>query len=128
MLEFAAPAHGILTLVLMALYLVLAIRFFRSKTHEASLLDQFLVQIARYTLLLIFISGLILNMLSGAFVSKAHHIISIVPALLVVGIKYLPQLRRKANTIRTYAWLFVILFGLMILLAISAKLMTMPQF
>lgn len=128
MSDFAAPAHGILTLVLMTLYLYFAIRFFRLKTDEVSALDQFLVQVARYTLLLIFISGLLMNMVLGTFVSKAHHIISLIPAVLVVGVKYLPLLRRKDNTVKTYAWLFAFLFVLMIALGISATLMTMPKF
>ena len=128
MLDYAAPAHGILTLVLMALYLVLAIRFFRSKSPEISFLDTFLVQIARYVLLTVFITGLLMNMLNGAFVSKAHHIISIIPAILIVGIKYVPQLTRKENTKTTYAWLFAILLVLMIILAISARIMMFPKF
>lgn len=128
MLDYVAPTHGILTLVLMAIYLYLAIRFFLSKTEEASFLDRFFVQFARYSLLLVFISGLLMYMSMGKFVSTTHQLISIIPAILVVGTKYLPILTRKPNTLRTYAWVFSLLFILMIILGITARYMKMPQF
>jgi hypothetical protein len=110
------------------IYPVLSIRLFRSTREEATPLESLLVQIARYTLLLVFISGLVLNITLGKFVSQSHHILSIFAAIMVVGPKYLPYITRKPNTLKTYAWVFLILFILMIALGITAQFSTLPQF
>ncbi len=128
MLDFAAPAHKFLTLLLMALYLFLAIRFFRSKTDEVSKLDQILVHVARYSLLFVYIAGLVLNISLGKFVSQMHHLLSIFPAVLVVGTKYVPILTRKPNTLKFYAWVFTLLFILMIALGLTARITMLPKF
>jgi len=127
MFDYAAPVHSYLTILLLVLYLYLAVHFFRSKDN-VSALDRFLVQVARYSLLLVYIAGLVLNITLNKFVSQTHHILSIVPAVLVVGVKYLPYITRKPNTLKTYAWVFSLLVVLLVALAISAKISMMPEF
>ncbi len=95
MLDYTAPAHGLLTYFLMVLHLVLAVRFFRSSRDEATTLDRVLVQVVRYALLLVFISGLVLNITLSQLVSQVHQIISIIPAVIVVGAKCLPHITHK---------------------------------
>ena len=128
MLDYAAPVHKFLTLLLMALYLFLAVRFFRSKTNEVSKLDQIMVHVARYSLLFVYVAGLVLNISLGKFVSQMHHLLSIAPAVLVVGTKYVPILTRKPNTLKLYAWVFTLLFILMIALGLTARITMLPKF
>jgi len=127
MFEYAAPVHSYLTILLLVLYLYLTIRFFRSK-NNVSTLDRFLVQVARYVLLLVYIAGLVLYISLSKFVSQAHHLLSNIPAVLVVGVKYLPYITRKPNSLKIYAWVFTLLLISIIILAISAKISMMPEF
>ncbi|MBN1482905.1 hypothetical protein EH223_13305 [candidate division KSB1 bacterium] len=128
MLNYVAPAHLFLTVILALLYVYLAIRFFRNKNSKSASFDRFLAHIARYILLVVYVSGIVMSVSMGMMVSRIHHVISLVPALLMVGIRYVPLVTRRANTLKLYAWLFVFLFILMIVLGVTSRLSHVPQF
>lgn len=125
--NYIVPAHLGLTLITMALYLLFAIRFFRKKDIDISAGERTLIQVARYGLLMLYLTGLFMSVTFGMSVHKLHHAISILPAILVVGIRYLPVLTRRDNSARTYAWLFAILFVLMLVIGATSR-WSPPQF
>lgn len=128
MSNYIAPTHHYLTVILALLYLYLAIRFFRNKNRKATTLDRVIAHAARYILLIVYVSGIVMSLSLGMMVSRLHHIMSLIPAFLMVGIRYVPLLTRKKNSSTIYAWLFVILFILMIALGLTSVPSRLPQF
>ncbi|MBN1560406.1 hypothetical protein JW998_09160 [candidate division KSB1 bacterium] len=120
------PVHLILTLGIAALYLFFAIRFFREQDDKISAVDRALIQVTRYALLMLYLTGLFMTVTFGMTVHKLHHMISILPAIGVVGIRYLPLLTKRPNTLRTYAWTFAILFVLVLVTALSSRWSALP--
>ena len=125
--KYLLPLHLILTLVLMLLYLYFSIRFFRKTNIDISVGERLLVQLARYGLLTLYFTGLFLSVTYGFMVHKLHHAASIFPALIVVGIRYVPLVTKRENSPRTYAWMFAILFVLMLLIGLTSKLPALPR-
>jgi uncharacterized membrane protein SirB2 len=120
--NYIVPVHIGLTLVTAALYLFFTIRFFRNQDDKIRTGDRVLIQVARYTLLMLYLSGLFMSVTFGMDVHKLHHVISFLLAIIVVGIRYLPLLTKRQNSLRTYAWMFAILFVLIFVTALSSRL------
>lgn len=126
--NYLAPLHGIFSLALLALYAVLAVRFFRKKDDGVNLLDRMLAQMARFGLLLVYLTGLYLNVTLGRMVHSAHHLSSLLPIVVVFGIRFWPSIVNKENTPKTYAWMFAILFVLMLIIGVTTRLNVLPSF
>jgi len=121
-------AHGILTAALLAGYLWLFYRF-RRKTDETVIrLDRTLAQIVRFSLLLVYLSGLYMSVTLSRMVHPLHHILSALPVVVLLGIQFYPTLSKKEMTIKAYTWTFILMFFLILLTAISSTLSDMPQF
>ena len=126
MQNYIASTHWIATLALMALYLILAIRFFQKKNNDITALDSGLTQIARFGFMLVYITGLFMSVTLGRLVHNAHHVISLLPVLVIFGIRFLPTFTKKENSATTYAWMFIFMFILMLIVGITSKLSILP--
>ena len=128
MQHYINPAHWIITLVLIVFYLVLAILFFLKKNDDVSAFDRALAQVVRFGLLIAYITGLFKTVTLGQLVHTAHHIVSAIPLFIIFGIRFLPSLTKTENTTKTYAWMFLILAVLMVIIGLTSKLSVIPTF
>ena len=115
------------TLVLLSLYLLLAILLFRKKENGIGGLNRMIAHIARFALLLVYLSGMFLSVTLGRIVHVAHHVISALPILVLVGHRYLPERFKSENSNRTFAWIFAVLFLLVLVTAVTSRLNILPK-
>ena len=128
MLQYVTPAHSILTVVLFLLYLFLAYRFFNKKNGEVTGADRLLAQIARYSLLLIYVTGILMYVSMGIVVSRVHLVVSLLPAILMVGIRYIPSIAGEKNKMKVYGWVLLVLGFLMIVMGLTSRISVLPTF
>jgi cytochrome bd-type quinol oxidase subunit 2 len=121
------PMHGIGTIALLLLYLILALVLFRKKESGIGILSKALAQVARFALLLVYLSGLFLTVTLGRIVNNAHHVLSALPVIAFLLIPFLTGHFQKEQKNKVYAWLFAILFLLILFTAISSYLTILPK-
>ena len=119
--------HGIGTIALLLLYLILALVLFRKKESGIGILSKALAQVARFALLLVYLSGLFLTVTLGRIVNNAHHVLSALPVIAFLLIPFLTGHFQKEQKNKVYAWLFAILFLLILFTAISSYLTILPK-
>jgi hypothetical protein len=64
----------------------------------------------------------------GIMVSRAHLFVSLLPAILMVGIRYIPAIAGKKNKIKVYGWVFLVLGLLMIVMGLTSRISVLPTF
>jgi hypothetical protein len=122
MLPWAINLHPILTVMLLALYAVLVYRFLFMKLEELAAIDTVLIQSARFILLALYLTGLVMSINLGRWVSSWHHTLSLIPVAVLFFFQFLPSVRQKLLTIRTFGWMFLLLFLVVITISLSAKI------
>ena len=125
--NYIETGHSIGTAVLLVLYLVLSILLFNNKSGGLGAGNRALAQAARFTLLIVYISGLFLSITLGKIVHNAHHVLSVLPIVVLFSIRFLPDRFQSENKNRYYAWLFAALFILTLIAGISSRLNILPK-
>jgi len=111
-------AHPILTLILIFSYGFLAFRLFTRK--ELAPIDSTLAQVARISLLLTYLTGLVLSVNLRHNVHPWHHYASILPVGVIFVFQFLPGAFKKGITIKSYALMFLsMLITVLIISAMS---------
>ena len=122
MLQWASDLHPILTVLLLLFYAVLIYRFLFRELEELAAIDTVLIQSARFTLLALYLTGLVMSMNLGRWVSSWHHYLSLIPVAVLFFFQFLPSVRQKLLTIKTFGWMFLLLFIMIIIISLSAKM------
>ncbi len=122
MLQWAINLHPILTVVLLLFYAVLIYRFLFRELEELAAIDTVLIQAARFTLLALYLTGLVMTMNLGRWVPSWHHYLSLIPVAVLFFFQFLPSVRQKFLTIKTFGWMFLLLFLVVIIISLSAKI------
>jgi len=112
--------HPILAVILIAGYLYLGLRFLRKKERYLTTLEVTLSQVVRISLLLIYLTGLLMSMNMGLRVAKIHHYASLIPVAVIFIFQFLPQLLKKDIGIKGAAWMFLSMFLTVIVIAFSS--------
>ncbi len=120
-------SHRIIPVLLMIGYAVLFIRFFRNPHGDPAPVDTAMAYAMRYLLILLYVSGLLMSYYLGLLVNRVHHVLSLVPLIGLIFIRYIPKLFRKDIYLKTYAWFFLILFIFILVISLTARLSYFPQ-
>lgn len=112
--------HRILAVVLILGYAVLAFRFSRASDRTPAFFEKVLAQIVRFSLLLEFVSGIILSVNLHVWVNKWHHWACILPAIALA----VHQLYRATRTVslKHYARIFIAMCAAMMIISLTAIL------
>ena len=102
-------AHDILTVVLLVLYFGIALRLLTKKKRVISTIELTLAQLARMSLLLIYLNGLILSMNMRIPVSHDHHYMSLIPAGVMLIFQFLPKKFKHELGMIGYAIMFILM-------------------
>lgn len=116
--------HRILAGILIVGYIVLAVRFFKDREQKPTLFEKGLAQIVRFALLLEFVTGIIKSLQLHIWVSRWHHWACLLPVIAIVAFHILRMTRTVS--MRTYAWLFVILSTSIVIISLTTLLNPWP--
>ena len=111
--------HLSLALVLIAGYAFLALREFRARTYRAY--EIVLAQLLRFSLLLAYLTGLLLSMNAGRMVSQRHHLLSLSPAAVILCFQVIPRTIGKEIGRIGAAIMFAAMSLAILLIALSAR-------
>lgn len=128
MSRFVILFHPILAALLFFGYFLLAIRFLDKKKKKANALDKSLAQIVRFVLLLLYLTGLLMSMNLHIYVGNFHHYLSLLPVLILFAFQFMPSVFKKDVTIKDYAWMFVSMVIIILLVALSSRISYLPHF
>jgi hypothetical protein len=115
-------AHLVLSILLIAVYGFLATWLFRQKGEEISPMVVTLSQLARLTLLLTYMSGLVLTMNFGRKAATWHHYASLTPIIVIFFFQFLPQAIQKPLSPKGYALMFFAMLLTIVLIALSNRI------
>jgi len=119
-------SHRILPILLVIGYAILFIRFFRNPHGDPAPVDTVIAYAMRYLLVLLYVSGLLMSYYLGLLVNRVHHVLSLIPLIGLIFIRYIPKLFRKGLYLKTYAWFFLALFIFIIVISLTARLSYFP--
>lgn len=120
-------SHTFLTVLLLAGYAFLGVRFLRKTEDKTSVGERTMAQFVRVALLLLYLSGLLMSTNLQLSVHRWHHIASLAPVVVLLGFQFLPYLRKKPNGAKAYGVLFVILFVLILIVSATSLLNIVPK-
>ena len=112
--------HPILTVILIVSYSLLAIRLFPKGKTDLGPMEIALAQVARFSLLLTYLTGLILSMNFKFDIAKIHHYASMIPVAVIFFFQFLPGALKKSVSIRGYAFMFSSMLFAVILISVTA--------
>ncbi|NIA30659.1 MAG: hypothetical protein GWP06_12205 [Actinobacteria bacterium] len=112
--------HPIVAVILIAGYLYLGLRLLRKKEHHFTTLEVTLSQVVRISLLLAYLTGLLMSMNLGLRVAKIHHYASLIPVAVIFIFQFLPQLLRREIGIKGAAWMFLAMFVAVLVIAVTS--------
>lgn len=125
--QLIKSAHGVSTLFLLLLYLALTIRLYKRRPGHIGGLNLVLAQFARFTLLVVYLSGLFLTITLNKLVHNVHHILSALPVVVFFIIPILVGRAKEENKNRIYALMFALLFFLILIAGLSSHLSILPK-
>ncbi|MDZ7725742.1 MAG: hypothetical protein U5R06_23675 [candidate division KSB1 bacterium] len=108
--------HRILAVVLMIGYAVLAFRFFRAGERVPTFFETMLAQIVRFSLLLEFVTGILLSLNYKIQVSSWHHWACIIP-VLTLAVYQIIRMTRSVS-LKNYARVFLIMCAAVLLISL----------
>ncbi len=120
MQKLVIVVHPLLTVLLIVTYGFLAYRLLTRK--KVSPTDSTLAQVARISLLLTYLSGLVLSMNYGRYVHPWHHYASILPVGVIFVFQFLPGAFKKGVTIQNYALMFLFMLLTVIIISFFSNL------
>ena len=120
--------HAVLTVLLIFLYVSIIIRLFRSKAETPTAADRTMGHVARLSLLLLYITGLLMSVQFNIFVSPVHHYTSLLPILVILLFQFVPAMRGRGDSPRAQAYTFIAMLIVVSLIAASAHLSIAPKF
>ena len=119
MQNLALIAHKVLSYFLIAAYVFLAIRFYIRRRKKFEPMDATLSQTVRISLLLVYLSGLLLSMNYGNYVERLHHYSSLLPvAIMLISQIVFRFIRSEMNSLG-YAIMTAIMAIVILYISIS---------
>ncbi len=112
--------HPIIAIILIGGYLYLGLRLLRKKESHLTTLETTLAQVVRISLLLAYLTGLMMSMNLGLRVPAIHHYVSLIPVVIIFFFQFLPQYLKKDIGIKGAAWMFLAMFLTVIVIAFSS--------
>lgn len=122
-MEILRSAHPVIAIFLILVYGYLAFRLFVRKAEELSPVDRFLSQVARFSLLIVYFSGLVMSMNLKLWAPKFHHYASLFPVVVMFLFQFIPQFLQKQIIIRGYAIYFLGMFIAILLISLSTRIL-----
>ncbi len=120
--------HAVLAILLIFLYIAIIIRLFRGKAETATAGERAMGHVARLSLLLLYVTGLLMSVQFNIFVSPVHHYASLLPILVILLFQFIPALRGQGDSPRAQAYTFIAMLIAVSLIAASAHLSIAPKF
>ena len=112
--------HPVLAALLLVLYFLLSYRFFKKGDGNPQPTEVTLAQAARIFLLLIYLTGLIMNMNLKIHVYRNHHYASILPVFVIFIFQFLPGLFGKQLDNKGNAMMFLSMLVAILIISITA--------
>ena len=119
-MELVRSAHPVLAIILLFGYGFLTVQLFRRKQENLFPIDRFVTQVVRVSLLLTYLTGLIMSMNLHIWVYKWHHYASLVPVAVMFLFQFLPQFLQKEINVRGYAIMFLAMLISVIFISITS--------
>ena len=117
---FLKIGHPVLAALLLVLYFLLSYRFFKKGDGNPQPPEVTLAQAARIFLLLIYLTGLIMNMNLKIHVHLNHHYASILPVFVIFIFQFLPGLFGKQLDNKGNAMMFLSMLVAILIISITA--------
>ena len=108
--------HRILAVVLIVGYAILAFRFLRAGDRAPTFFETILAQIVRFSLLLEFVTGILLSLNYQIRVSSWHHWACIIP-VLTLAVYQIFRMTRSVS-LKHYARVFLIMGAAIVLISL----------
>ena len=124
MISSLTVLHPILTVLAFGIYAGLYIRFVRKPDPRLSALEITLAHLARFSLLGLYLTGLLLSMNFHKPVHEWHHYASLIPVGVLFIFQFLPGMKNQNPTIKQVKWMFLFLALSMILISMTALMKT----
>lgn len=112
--------HCILPVVLVLGYAVLAVRLLRAGPREPAFFEKFLAQIVRFSLLLQFVTGIVLSLNMHVWVSPWHHWACLVPILVLVVYQVIRMTHQIS--LKNYARVFLIMCISIVMISLTSMI------
>lgn len=112
--------HPIIAVILIGGYLYLGLQLLRKKERHLTTLEATLAQVVRISLLLAYLTGLLMSMNLGLRVPLIHHYASLIPVVIIFLFQFLPQLLKKDIGLKGAAWMFLSMLFAVIIIAFSS--------
>ena len=119
-MEILRSAHPVFAIVLLVGYGFLAVRLFLQKSENLGPIDRLLSQVVRISLLVVYLSGLVMSMNLGLWASKFHHYASLLPVVVMFIFQFVPQFLQKQTSLRGYAIFFLGMFLSILIISLSS--------
>ncbi len=122
MLSWIEPAHALLAVILLVLYVLLSFRLWKKSEEELTSLEMTLIQAARMLLLVMYLTGAVLSINMGVHVARIHHWVSLVPVVILFFFQFLPGLLKNNPGTRFYAVMFLLMALAIVAISITGTL------
>ena len=122
MTDILVHLHPVLAAAALVFYLILGVRLLRSSKEQLTPGETVLAQAARISMLLIYLSGLVLSYNLHLHVASGHHIASLLPVAVLFGFQFLPGLFNRQISLKAAGWMFLCLFFAFLIISGTAFL------
>ncbi|MBN1540860.1 hypothetical protein JW992_01860 [candidate division KSB1 bacterium] len=119
MSETLGLLHAVLAGAALVFYFFLGIRLVRRKEERITPGETVVAQAARISMLLLYLSGLILSFNLQRPVAFAHHLASLLPVAVLFAFQFLPALLKKQLSVRATGWMFLCQFIAFVVISLA---------
>ena len=119
-MEILRSVHPVIAIALLIGYGFLSIRLFLQKGETLDPINRFLSQVVRFSLLVAYLSGLVMSMNLGLWAPKFHHYASLFPVVVMFILQFVPQFLQKQISIRAYALFYLGMFVSILIISLSS--------